>query len=141
MAELRRRFRLPTEALGDLRILAEVGVKHLDDDASREKRLLGEVHISHAAAAETANDAIAAPGCTAQLRELGVWLLERSGHDLGQRVVAASACRGRSPIPGAAIRTEHASPASRQLPNCMRTKSNGGQGPLTSSARPGFRFR
>src|SRR4029078_7855014 len=120
----------------DLGILAQMRVQYLDHRSASEERLLREVDVRHNAAPEPGNDAIATPRGAAKLRDLRVRLFEWRGDDIRKGHVAPRARRGRRAIPRSALRTKHASPASRQLPNCMRTKSNGGQGPLMSSARP-----
>src|SRR5204863_7011200 len=109
VAELRRCLRLALKSLGDLRILAEVRMQDLDHYASRESRLLGEIHIGHSAAAETTNDAIAAAGGAAKLRELRVWLLEGRGDNLREQAFATGTRGGRRAVPRAALRAEHAS--------------------------------
>src|ERR1051326_6446460 len=82
-------------------------VQHLDDDPSREQRLLGEVDVGHAAAPEATEHAIATTRGAAQLRELGIRLLEWGGDELREAGVAARARRGGGAIPGTAVRAEH----------------------------------
>ena len=60
--ELRRRLGLAPEALGDLGVAREVRVQHLDHDAARELRLLGDVDVGHAAAAQPVDHAVARAG-------------------------------------------------------------------------------
>jgi hypothetical protein len=48
----RRNQRLTPEAQTRLRILLGVGRQHLDRDAPLEQRVVGEVHLAHAALAE-----------------------------------------------------------------------------------------
>ena len=116
---------------------ARCGCSTLITTLPRELRLLGDVHVRHAAAAEAADHAIAVAGRAAQARDLFVRALERRALELGQRLAAARRTPARRrAIPGSALRTEHR--VSRRT--ACATKSYGAQGPVTSKrssdARP-----
>ena len=76
------------------------------------------------------------PSARRSARDLLVGLLERRARELGQRRrCTALHDAGERAIPGSALGTEHAQP-----PNCMWTKSYGGQGPVHSSCISRSRF-
>jgi hypothetical protein len=90
--ELARGFRFAAETLAHLGITREVLVEHLHHEWSFEHGVQRVVDMRHAAAAEPAQDAVAATGRLAHERDLGIWRLARNLAQLRQ----APPCTGGS---------------------------------------------
>ena len=108
---------------------ARCGCRTLITTRRAQLRLLGDVDVGHAAAAEAAQDAIAVAGGAAEARELVVGPLERGR----ARARAAFRCTARTPPTTRDSRSHTRDRTRVQPPNCMRTKSYGAQGPVTSN--------
>ena len=130
--QLRRGLCFPLEALAHLVLARQVRMKNLYDDWGVEDDVKRVIHARHAALTDAVHDGVS-PAChLAQRRYRRVrWRLSpvrAVGHD----DPAAYAARRFSPVPAPAVGAEH-----RQAPNCMRTKSYGGHGPVTWKSRVG----
>ena len=136
MHELARRLRLAPEALAHLRVAREVRVQHLDHErpleqlrARRSRRSPcrrcrgGGSRDSGCPLARRSALSSSSGRSTRRVRDLGE--LGRASR-AARRAARDSRCRSRD--------------RTRQAPNCMRTKSYGGQGPVHSSCISRSRF-
>src|SRR6185369_5129818 len=115
-------------------LASEVRVQNLDHDGRVEGDVERVINARHSAFTDAVHDGVTAAGHLSKRGDR--WIRGRLAAigALGHADPATHATSCLAAIPAAAISAEHPQP-----PNCMRTKSYGGHGPVTVKSRAGWR--